>query len=1416
MKKILSILCCLFILTAITTLCVGASTITYTFRTEDEMNSWISDYSKTNMTKSFDSDYNAMKVVTIGTDPNFTHNFTSSTYIDTNTYKYVHYRFKIIKGEADGLQGQFFVSTTKYSGFANHYINFDIKNTTQWQDYFKDYTSTEYWSGDLKAFRLDPTVSSGITLIIDSVSFCSTLEEVKALQDETAAMNNVTYKFDTAEKVKNWFNNYENNLTYSFDEENKAVAVTVTGNDPYFVHNFNSDYKTAKSYKYVHYRFKIVDGTSDKHQAQFFFTTSNDTNYDGTKNIDLDIKDTASWQDCYANFSSNTKWTGRLTGFRIDPIQQGTFSEMKFLIDSVSFCSTMEQVEALQAETKAMNGPTWTFDTYDNVKQYLNKTNFDQLDYNDENGYLALTPNGTDPKFNMSLSEEKQFDADTFKYIAFRMKADTTLDVGSLFYKNADYTYNDTRTNFDVYTDNEWHNYVINMSSDTKWTGTITDWRFDFVDHFDDRHAITLSDFVNSKIIVDRIGVFRTEAEANEFLNKEIVCNIDFPWTGIINSGAETPCWDFTSNPEAQNEWLPGGGYWGSEHGISAFTPSTNDGTLTKTFIGDRQFDADEFKYLAVRIKNTSSQKLGILFFTDEVVESFNDDNYVKFNFTKNGTNAEWENIVVNAKQQFPETWTGKISSVRLDPANPTDIGSTIYISRVGFFRSEADAIAFLEAADDTPDYSLSTVFKSELQRSVVPGGTIQSSAYKRSDYLLSSTTPVGEGENPLVKYTDSDGDTSVVALSDVNSAGYTRFAAQKAGTYTIGYNPKEYTDIENHWAKEYIDYVSDREILSGISTDVFAPDMPMTRGMFAKALANMDGLDASAYDGVTDYTDVNSTEYYAPYIQWAVDKGYMSPVTDTTFEPENAISRIDIAVALANYINTHKYSYSYYNDTQTFDDLKTYSDDVIAAVELLQEWGIMSGISDTAFAPTAILTRAEVAEIFRDTVKALTGAALPKTEYTNTDITKKRIRLGVWGFAFSDKVQVDYLRDLGANLIVTGGGAGSETVWNLCDKYGIEVFMQDYNLYGKSKDRTDESGNKTEDKVTDTAGTTKTFTYKDFDSTKVDLKKMTAEYIDHPSFGGHYFTDEPGTYAFDWMGDAIDHYNEYFPDKTAFINLLPMYANAAQLKYGASADKIAYYNEDTERYKQYCEKWFETNNADYICTDIYPLNWDEGKKVTSQNYLEWINVIASVAREHDKEFWCCIQTFGWNSGKRTPNEAEFRWQAYSMLSYGATGILLWSYTNSSEEFQSMIDMRTLERNQSYFDCQPVFAEMNKISDVYIQYKNLGAFVENSDYLWMSNEYDVANTVFNEIKCDAPLLFGYFKKEVGTGNAFTVVNLTDFEGNDDTSTTLKFTLDDMSKTVTSYYRGEPKVLTAQDGYYSITLKLGDGAFVTID
>ena len=145
----------------------------------------------------------------------------------------------------------------------------------------------------------------------------------------------------------------------------------------------------------------------------------------------------------------------------------------------------------------------------------------------------------------------------------------------------------------------------------------------------------------------------------------------------------------------------------------------------------------------------------------------------------------------------------------------------------------------------------------------------------------------------------------------------------------------------------------------------------------------------------------------------------------------------------------------------------------------------------------------------------------------------------------------------------------------------------------------------------------------------------------------------------------------------------------------------------------------------------------------------------------------------------------------------------------------SLIRESNGEPTQAYYDCQPVMWEMRDISDVFVQYKNLGAFTLHSDkapYLRMSGEYkDFA--IISAVECADPLLIGCFAKEDGNGYAFTLVNMNEFSS--EKGTTVKVKLADTAGTVTSYYRGKPVTVTPVDGYYTFDLENGDGVFVTI-
>ena len=426
--------------------------------------------------------------------------------------------------------------------------------------------------------------------------------------------------------------------------------------------------------------------------------------------------------------------------------------------------------------------------------------------------------------------------------------------------------------------------------------------------------------------------------------------------------------------------------------------------------------------------------------------------------------------------------------------------------------------------------------------------------------------------------------------------------------------------------------------------------------------------------------------------------------------------------------------------------------------------------------------TRAEAAVVLKTAIQTTLGTVV-ESPYTNAYLTRDRIRIGAWVNPRPEAIGEDFIKTYSSGgfdwIIAHGALAGSEREMLLkdCDKYGVELILGD----GAYKNPVE----------------------------------ATAEYFDRPCFAGTYVTDEPGTDQYDKLADICNKYYEKTGGKLPYINLLPMYANAAQLKYGASAAAIKYYDSDPDLYKKYCDWFCEKFDPPYICTDIYPLNWSEGKRTTYKDYCESIHVIAESARRHNKAFWCCIQTFAWVPSKRTPTESEFRWQSYCMLSFGCKGLLCWTYAGYRPESPSLITCDG-KRTNAWYDAATVFKEIRKISDAFVQYRNLGAFAhrctEETPYLKFSNPVKAFPTI-QEIQCNDPLLVGCFAKEDGTGTAFTVVNMSELEEVKTTYVKLKIA----GTKVVAWPRGQRMVLSADaDGFYEVTLASGEGVFVEVE
>ena len=179
----------------------------------------------------------------------------------------------------------------------------------------------------------------------------------------------------------------------------------------------------------------------------------------------------------------------------------------------------------------------------------------------------------------------------------------------------------------------------------------------------------------------------------------------------------------------------------------------------------------------------------------------------------------------------------------------------------------------------------------------------------------------------------------------------------------------KNFSDVNDSWAKESIDFVTAREIFNGISDTKFAPDKIVTRGMFVTILGRLYGAEL---DYKLNFTDVNPTQYYAPYTAWAAENGIVKGVGENIFEPDREITHQEMAVMLTNYIKFMDYDIAEKEEKINYNDEADIAVWAKESVELIQLAGILNGMSENNFTPANQTTRAEVATAIANLIKVV------------------------------------------------------------------------------------------------------------------------------------------------------------------------------------------------------------------------------------------------------------------------------------------------------------------------------------------------------------------------------------------------------------------------------------------------------------
>lgn len=105
--------------------------------------------------------------------------------------------------------------------------------------------------------------------------------------------------------------------------------------------------------------------------------------------------------------------------------------------------------------------------------------------------------------------------------------------------------------------------------------------------------------------------------------------------------------------------------------------------------------------------------------------------------------------------------------------------------------------------------------------------------------------------------------------------------------------NPLPFTDTVGHWAESYIQKLYSREVVSGYNAENYGPDNNLTRAELSKILLNLWGIQAPPVIEAP-FKDIETSDWHAGYVAKMKELGVIEGYNDGTFKPNQAINRAE------------------------------------------------------------------------------------------------------------------------------------------------------------------------------------------------------------------------------------------------------------------------------------------------------------------------------------------------------------------------------------------------------------------------------------------------------------------------------------------------------------------------------------------
>lgn len=176
----------------------------------------------------------------------------------------------------------------------------------------------------------------------------------------------------------------------------------------------------------------------------------------------------------------------------------------------------------------------------------------------------------------------------------------------------------------------------------------------------------------------------------------------------------------------------------------------------------------------------------------------------------------------------------------------------------------------------------------------------------------------------------------------------------------------EEFEDVhKDDWFYDGVKDVVKKGYMQGISRRKFAPYMSTSRAMINQIVYNLDGKPQSV--GKHDFTDVPQNAWYVQSLNYTFDKGVVVGFPDKTFRGDTTITREQLALILYRYAKYKGYDLNTEADVSKYKDFKNAGNWSQTSIKWAIKHNVMKGRSNATLAPTATLTRAELATILKN-----------------------------------------------------------------------------------------------------------------------------------------------------------------------------------------------------------------------------------------------------------------------------------------------------------------------------------------------------------------------------------------------------------------------------------------------------------------